>query len=95
MEYQRIDMAYLSVIYIKEEYRQKGIGKEILEGIIQTLLNKNIVEIRLHVSLRNVESLKFFVKQGFDNIIDVGSNGNLLPGNFGGIELSKKLKKEK
>ena len=91
LEYQRNDMAYLSVVYIKEEFRQKGIGNEIMDAIYKKLLTKKIVELRTHVSLRNATSLQFFVKQGFDRIIEVEYTGNLWPENFGGIELMKKL----
>ena len=92
LEYQnKSDLAYLSVIYVKEDHQRKGIGKEILDKIIERFTTIKIKEIRTHVSLRNLPSLRFFVNQGFDKIINVEGNGVLYPGNFGGLELSRKL----
>jgi diamine N-acetyltransferase len=87
LEYKQKNTAYLSSIYIKEAYRRNGIGSEIIEAIIQEFTAVHISKIRLHVSLRDATALRFWVKLGFDRIIDVQCSGNLIPGNFGGIEL--------
>lgn len=87
LEYQQKDTVYLTSVYIKEAYRKNGIGSEILEALIQKFCTAHIKKIRLHVSLRNATAIRFWVKNGFDHIVDVACNGNILPGNFGGIEL--------
>lgn len=87
LEYQQKDTVYLTSVYIKEAYRKNGIGSEILEALIQKFCTAHIKKIRLHVSLRNATAIRFWVKNGFDHIVDVECNGNILPGNFGGIEL--------
>jgi ribosomal protein S18 acetylase RimI-like enzyme len=91
LEYQKKDIAYFSSIYIREINRNKGIGNEILDTIINKFSLIGIKEIHLHVSLRNVMALKFWVKHGFNHIINVGCNGNLVAKNFGGIELIRKI----
>ena len=91
LEYQKKEVAYFSSIYIVESYRKKGIGKEIIDALINEFSLIGIKEIHLHVSLRNAMALKFWVKEGFDHIINVGCNGNLIPENFGGIELKRKI----
>ena len=91
LEFKEKDTAYFSSIYIKETYRKNGIGKEIIDVIINKFSSIGIKEIHLHVSLRNAMAINFWVKQGFNHIINVEYNGNLLPGNFGGIELMKKI----
>ena len=89
LEYQQKDTAYISVIYIREAYRKSGIGTEILEALMQKFIAVQIKQVRLHVSLRNAMAIHFWVKNGFDHIVNVECNGNLFPENFGGIELMK------
>jgi len=92
LEYENIkDMAYISVIYIKNDYRQKGIGDKIIEIIVNKLKSINIKEIRTHISLRNISSLRFFVKHGFDRIIHIDGDGILYPEKFGGMEISRRV----
>jgi ribosomal protein S18 acetylase RimI-like enzyme len=91
LEYQKKDMAYISVIYIKEKYRKNGIGKEIIDAIINEFTLLKIKEIRIHCSLRNAEALKFWIKREFNHIINVEYTGNLFPNNFGGIELTRRI----
>jgi ribosomal protein S18 acetylase RimI-like enzyme len=91
LEYKQKNVAYFCSIYIKETYRNNGIGKEIVDTIVKRFALIGIKKIHLHVSLRNVMALNFWVKQGFNHIINVECNGNLLPENFGGIELIRKI----
>ena len=91
LKYQKDDTAYISSIYIKETYRKNGIGKEIIDAIVNKFILIGIKKIRLHISLRNAMAINFWVKQGFDQIVNVEYNGNLFSENFGGIELMKKI----
>jgi len=91
LEYQQKDTAYLSVLYIKEAYRNSGIGAEILEALTLHLSSARFKVIRAHCSLRNATALHFWVKNGFDRIVDVACNGNLYPENFGGLALMKTI----
>jgi GNAT superfamily N-acetyltransferase len=89
LEYQETETVYLSVLYIKEIYRKNGIGTEILEVLVSNLAAGGFKKICLHCSLRNATALSFWVKSGFNHIVDIECDGNLFPGNFGGIELMK------
>ena len=91
LEYQQKDAVYLSVVYIKEKYRSNGIGGEIIEALTNELIDAQFKTIRLHCSLRNAISLRFFVKNGFDCITEVECDGNLWLNNFGGLKLMKKI----
>ncbi|MDR2971467.1 MAG: GNAT family N-acetyltransferase [Bacteroidales bacterium] len=86
LEYQRKDIAYLCSIYIKEEYRKYNFGKEVINELIGIFVSMKFKKIHLHCSIRNTMALKFWVKLGFNNIVNIESKGNLLDGNFGGIE---------
>lgn len=89
LEYQQKDAAYLSVLYVKESYRKSGIGTEILEALTQNFSAAGFKTIRLHCSLRNSMALRFWVRNGFNRIVEIECNGNLFLENFGGIELMK------
>jgi len=91
LEYLQKDTVYLSVVYIKEAYRNNGIGAEILEALTNQILTRQFKTIHMHCSLRNATALRFWVKNGFDRIVTVKSDGNLYPENFGGIELMKRI----
>lgn len=91
LEYLQKDTAYLSVLYIKEEYRKRKIGVEVLDAIVQKLVSCKYVTVRLHCSLRNATAFRFWAKNGFDKIVDVECDGNLFPENFGGVELMRSI----
>lgn len=89
LEYQQKDTVYLSVLYVKEAARKEGVGLEILNTLVDKLASTGFKTIRLHCSLRNATALRFWVKNGFNHIVDIECDGNLYPENFGGIELMK------
>lgn len=91
LEYLQKDTVYLSVLYIKEVYRKNGFGVEILEALTRKLFSAQYKIICLHCSLRDATALRFWVKNGFNRIIDVECDGNLFPENFGSLELMKDL----
>ena len=92
LEYQRKDTAYLSVLYIKESYRSKGIGSEIIGALTHVLADAQYKTIRTHCSLRNALSLRFWVRSGFDRIMEIECTDNLYPDKFGGVGLEKSIR---
>ena len=92
IEYISKDTVYFNSIYIKKDCRSNKIGQEVVETIFNIFALNSYKNIQLHVSLRNALALKFWVKQGFDEIVNVECNGNLFAENFGGIELIKRIK---
>lgn len=52
-------------MYVKEEYRNKGLNKMILNGLIEWSDSKNIKEIKLNVYDENIPALKAYLKAGF------------------------------
>ena len=82
---------YISFIYISSKDRNKGYGKKIVD-IISTYAKENkFVNIRISVSLKNWNGLKFWHKCGFDNFTKVSIDGEFSEGNYGCIELEKTI----
>ncbi len=64
--------AYLGFMYVKPEYRGKGINKQIIEALEQWCRQKNITEIRLEVYSDNTPAIKAYEKIGFTrNLIEM------------------------
>ena len=89
LEYQQKEAAYLSVLYIKEKYRSSGFGFEIIDAWTSKLADDKCKLIKTHCSLRNALSLRFWVKNRFNHIIEVDCTGNLYAADFGGVGLMK------
>lgn len=65
---------YLSRIIVKKEYRNKGIGKKLMEFIIEYAKSLNYKELSLGVNLDNYNALNLYVKLGFNKIIYIGQD---------------------
>jgi GNAT superfamily N-acetyltransferase len=91
LNYMDKNILYISTLYILEKFRKKGFGQEIIETVVKNISEIGIKEIQIHCSLRNSLGLQFWIKQGFNQIIEVECDGNLFPENFGGIKLKKNI----
>ncbi|SDJ55614.1 GNAT family N-acetyltransferase [Chryseobacterium jejuense] len=58
--------AYLGFMYVKPEYRGKGINKIITDELINWAKSRNISEIRLDVYAENESAVKAYEKAGFE-----------------------------
>lgn len=58
--------AYLGFMYVKPEYRGKGINKMIIDGLTTWSASKNITELRLDVYQPNEAAIKAYEKCGFE-----------------------------
>lgn len=56
---------YISNFIVSQKERRKGIGKHLLEKIIEHAKNKKIRLIELETQNTNVPAIKFYQKQGF------------------------------
>lgn len=57
---------YIKSIYVKEEYRKRGIGKRLIQVAEEYFLNKGISRLNLIVSALNDRALSFFREMGFE-----------------------------
>ncbi|RXM52534.1 MULTISPECIES: GNAT family N-acetyltransferase [unclassified Chryseobacterium] len=61
--------AYLGFMYVKPEYRGKGINKIITDELISWARSKNISEVRLDVYAENESAVKAYEKAGFEPLL--------------------------
>jgi RimJ/RimL family protein N-acetyltransferase len=61
--------SYLGFMYIKPEYRGKGVNKKIIDALQQWSLSKGIHELRLQVYCDNVAAIKAYDKAGFSKLL--------------------------
>ncbi|MFS0824480.1 aminoglycoside 6'-N-acetyltransferase [Bacillus sp. 1P02SD] len=58
-------VGYLEGIFVREEYRRKGVAKQLLSSCEKWAKSKGCLEFASDVELENDESLKFHLKNGF------------------------------
>ena len=56
---------YVSNLYVKKNYRNRGIGKKLLHTSLKWLKENNIKYISLEIHLDNKKALKFYRDLGF------------------------------
>ncbi len=64
--YQFKEYAYLGFMYVKPEYRGKGINKVITDELIFWSKSRGINEVRLDVYAQNESAVKAYEKAGFE-----------------------------
>lgn len=63
---------YIGFIFVKEEYRGKGVNKCIFEAIFNWFKTKGIIEVRLSVYEKNPRAIKAYEKIGFKkNLVEM------------------------
>ncbi len=61
-------VGYLEGVFVKEEYRNKGYAKELLLACEKWAKDKGCSEFASDCELTNVNSLKFHLAMGFDEV---------------------------
>lgn len=61
--------AYLGLIYVREEFRERGIASKISNKLIRWTKGQGVKEIRLKAYTLNKNALKVYEKQGFVNLV--------------------------
>lgn len=65
---------YVSRMIVKKEYRNRGIGSEILEFLIKKAKEMGFEEMTIGVDKDNVNALHLYEKFGFTEVLFVGSD---------------------
>lgn len=61
--------AYLSYLIVRKEFRNKGIGTELIDYITEYAFQLGITELTINVEFSNPRAKKLYIKKGFDEII--------------------------
>jgi len=56
---------HIGVLFVEKEYRRKGIGKMIVDELINWLKKRNIKDIRIQAYSKNTNAIKAYKKYGF------------------------------
>lgn len=65
-DYQKHEhFAYLGFMYVKPEFRGRGVNKMVLDALTQWIKNQGIREIRLEVYAKNETAKRAYEKAGF------------------------------
>ncbi len=67
---------YVSRMIVKKEYRNRGIGSEILEFLIRKAKSMGFSEITIGVDKNNLNALHLYKKYGFTEVLFDGRDEN-------------------
>lgn len=83
------DTLYICFMYISNLKRGNGYGYNIVESISSYFRANNCNNIKISVSLRNWQGIRFWNKCGFSTIANVDIDGPFGNSNYGSLELEK------
>ena len=63
-----VDDVHITDIVVKKSNRQTGIGRKLLEKLIQTAKSQNFNSITLEVNEHNQPAINLYLKYGFKNV---------------------------
>lgn len=55
---------YLDDLYVQQQYRHKGIGRDLLNAVIDKARSENCIKVRWQVSNWNTNAIEFYKKMG-------------------------------
>lgn len=65
--YKHLNHAYLGFMYVRPDYRGKGINRKIIDALQGWSLSKRVTELRLEVYYDNLPAINAYKKNGFAN----------------------------
>ena len=64
-EWYTVQLGTINNLYVLEDYRHKGIGKQLMQTMMNSFREKGIETFELYAFSNNVDALKFYEKLGF------------------------------
>ena len=62
------NIASLTNLFVKKEYRKKGIGKYLVDYFKDDVLSRGINKIEVNVMANNISAIEFYEEYGFNNL---------------------------
>nr|WP_138416090.1 GNAT family N-acetyltransferase [Aquibacillus sediminis] len=68
VECKRKRIGYVNLFYIVPEYRNTGLGKQLIQYVEKFFINSNVFEYHLNVATKNERALEVYKKNGMVKI---------------------------
>ena len=65
---------YLSRLIVKRSFRRQGIGRKLVDFIIEEARSMGYSELSIGVNLDNYPALRLYAQEGFDKILYIGED---------------------
>ncbi|MFA5071720.1 MAG: GNAT family N-acetyltransferase [Candidatus Pacearchaeota archaeon] len=59
------EKGYINYFFVKQEFRKKGVGSDLLKNFISELKKRKITRCNLHVDLENKKAIKLYERFNF------------------------------
>jgi ribosomal-protein-alanine N-acetyltransferase len=81
------ERAHLSLLAVRPDYQRRGVGRRILEWLIESALTAGIASVRLELRETNLGARRFYLRQGFTETVRI-------PGYYRGVETAVRMLRE-
>lgn len=65
---------YLSRLIVKDNHRRQGIGRRLVDHVVEEARSQGYKELSVGVDIDNYPALKLYVEAGFDKVIFIGED---------------------
>ncbi len=85
------NIAWITYLFIHPDFQGKGYGQELVCGLSDKVKSLGYTAIRLVVDVKNWPAMRFWVKEGFDRIIEYKGDKVLSDDTYAHLILEKTL----
>ncbi|MCD1260016.1 GNAT family N-acetyltransferase [Paenibacillus athensensis] len=89
--YPHADTAYLSFLCMGNHFKGRGYGREVVQQLVSELQALHFKEIRINVSLKNWQALRFWIQNGFTKLNGMYGDREYSKEATGSLELCRSI----